>query len=71
MRRLPTLPAPPQTTTQERLSYRAQVQRTRERRLIWRTTGDFNVPGWVLGEMWVEGIIDHRKRSGSSPNEWR
>jgi len=37
----------------------------------WRTTGDIDVPGWVLRELAAERLIEARKRSGSSPTEWR
>lgn len=72
MRGSPTDKAPVSTSDTERAAYRDQVETKRLRgRGRWRGTGDFNVPGWVLGEMLAEGLIEHRKRSGSSPNEWR
>ncbi len=68
----PTSPAPPNITYEERAEYRAKVEYKRLRgNRRWRTTGQFDVPGWVLGEMLIDGAIEHRKRSGSSPNEWR
>lgn len=37
----------------------------------WKDTGQIGVPGWVLGELLASGEIEHRKRAGDAPNEWR
>ena len=45
-------------------------QRSLRRRSGWCTTGDVDVPGWVLGELFDAKLISHRKRDGAAPNEW-
>ena len=37
----------------------------------WRDTGYFDVPGAVMRALEAEGLVESRKRSGSSPTEWR
>lgn len=34
------------------------------------TTGDLNVPSWVLGELYAEGKINGEKRGYDQPNMW-
>jgi hypothetical protein len=41
------------------------------RGMRWSTTGELDLPGWVMGELYAERRIEGRRLSGSSPNEWR
>ena len=40
-------------------------------RRSWNNTGYFKVPGAVMRDLVADGFAEMRKRSGSSPNEFR